>query len=220
MTSQPFIHPWSNGPWFPDHTNADEEGLLMVGGTLSPEWLLLAYNSGIFPWFNTGQPVLWWSPDPRMVLRPADVHISKSMRKVLRDEVFTVTYNKNFLEVILACKRIKRDGQLSQDTWITNDMVAAYLTMHELGHAVSVEVWYEEKLVGGLYGIDLKEKGIFCGESMFSLMSNASKVGFITLSRKLEKENYKLLDCQLHTDHLESLGANEIPRSEFLKYLT
>lgn len=210
-------HPWNNEPWFPDHHLADDEGLLMVGGELSPDWLLLAYHSGIFPWFNDGQPILWWTPDPRMVVQPNQVRVSKSMRKVLRDNDFKVTYNQNFLEVILACKRIKREGQ--HGTWITNDIINAYLRMHELGHAISVEVWYDDKLVGGLYGIDLKKQGVFCGESMFATMSNASKVGFITLSRKLEKENYKLIDCQMYTEHLASLGAAEIPRDAFLKYL-
>ncbi len=217
MLPLPDHHMFSSDPWFPDHHLADEEGLLMVGGDLSPDWLLLAYRSGIFPWYNEGQPILWWTPDPRMVVAPQDVHVSKSMRKLLRDNPFTVTYNQNFLEVILACKRIKRDGQ--QGTWITNDVVEAYLRLHQLGYAISVEVWYEDKLVGGLYGIDLQDKGVFCGESMFTKMSNASKVGFITLSRKLTKNNYKLIDCQMYTDHLASLGAAEIPREAFLEYL-
>lgn len=210
-------HPWDDGPWFPDHSQADQQGLLMVGGYLTPEWLLLAYNSGIFPWYNQGEPILWWSPDPRMVVKPSDVHVSKSMRKMLRDNPFTITYNTSFLEVILMCKRIKRRQQ--PGTWITNDIVRAYLEMHERGHALSVEVWLGKKLVGGLYGIDLKVKGIFCGESMFATHSNASKVGFIALSQKLQKENYRLIDCQMYTDHLASLGASEIPREEFLKYL-
>lgn len=203
--------------YFPPVTQAEEDGLLAIGGDLSSDRLMLAYNSGIFPWFNEGQMALWWSPDPRMVLKPNEVYVSKSMRKILRDQHFTVTYNQNFLEVILNCKRIARDGQ--HDTWITQSMVAAYLKLHELGHAISVEVWRENKLVGGLYGIDLKDKGVFCGESMFSHESNASKVGFITLSRKLEKENYHLIDCQMHTDHLASLGATEIAREKFLHYL-
>ncbi len=203
---------------FPHPSQAEEDGLLAIGGDLHPERLMLAYHSGIFPWFNEGQMALWWSPDPRMVVRPQDVHTSKSMRKVLRDDLFKVTYNQRFLEVILACKRIKREGQ--NDTWITNAMIAAYLKLHEMGHAISVEVWQDDQLVGGLYGIDLKEKGIFCGESMFSTISNASKVGFITLSRKLTKEKYHLIDCQMYTDHLASLGAVEIPREAFLKYLS
>ena len=204
-------------PWFPEHHLADSDGLLMLGGALTPDWLLKAYRSGIFPWYNDGQPILWWTPDPRMVVKPEDVKVSKSMRKVLRDNYFKVTYNQNFLEVIRACKQIKRTGQ--DGTWITNDIVDAYLRLHELGYAISVEVWYEDELVGGLYGIDLKEKGVFCGESMFTTMSNASKVGFITLSRKLAALNYKLIDCQMYTDHLASLGADEISRKEFLKYL-
>lgn len=217
MLPPPDHHMFSSDPWFPDHHLADEEGLLMVGGDLTPDWLLLAYRSGIFPWYNEGQPILWWTPDPRMVVAPQDVHVSKSMRKLLRDNPFKVTYNQNFLEVILACKRIKRDGQ--QGTWITNDVVEAYLRLHQLGYAISVEVWYEDKLVGGLYGIDLQDKGVFCGESMFATVSNASKVGFITLSRKLTKNGYKLIDCQMYTDHLASLGAAEIPRETFLEYL-
>lgn len=202
---------------FPHPSEAEEDGLLAVGGDLHPDRLMLAYNSGIFPWFNEGQMALWWSPDPRMVVPPQDVHVSKSMRKVFRDSSFKVTYNQRFLEVILACKRMKRKEQ--DDTWITNAMVEAYLRLHEMGHCISVEVWQHDQLVGGLYGIDLKEKGVFCGESMFSKVSNASKVGFITLSRKLTKENYRLIDCQMHTNHLASLGAKEIPREEFLKYL-
>ncbi|MFT5891644.1 MAG: leucyl/phenylalanyl-tRNA--protein transferase [Dokdonia sp.] len=203
---------------FPHPSQAEEDGLLAIGGDLRPERLILAYHSGIFPWFNEGEMALWWSPDPRMVVKPQEVHASKSMRKVVRDGLFKVTYNQRFLEVILACKRIKREGQ--NDTWITNAMIAAYLTLHEMGHAMSVEVWQEDQLVGGLYGIDLKEKGVFCGESMFSTVSNASKVGFITLSRKLTKENYRLIDCQMYTDHLASLGAAEIPRETFLTYLS
>lgn len=203
--------------YFPPVSQAEEDGLLAIGGDLSEARLLLAYNEGIFPWFNEGQMALWWSPDPRMVLKPQDVYVSKSMRKVIRDNTFKVTYNQSFLEVILHCKRIKREGQ--NDTWITHSMVDAYLKLHEQGHATSVEVWREDTLVGGLYGIDLKDKGVFCGESMFSKVSNASKVGFITLSRKLEKLKYHLIDCQMHTDHLASLGAKEIPREVFLDYL-
>ncbi len=202
---------------FPHPSQAEEDGLLAVGGDLHPDRLMLAYHSGIFPWFNEGQMALWWSPDPRMVVKPKDVHISKSMRKVLRDDTFKITYNQRFLEVILACKRMKRKEQ--QDTWITNAMIEAYLTLHEMGHCISVEVWKDDQLVGGLYGVNLKEKGVFCGESMFSKVSNASKVGFITLSRKLTKENYRLIDCQMYTNHLASLGAQEIPREVFLKYL-
>jgi len=217
MFDPPNDLPWNNGPWFPEHEQADDEGLLCIGGALTPDWLLLAYNSGIFPWFSEGQPVLWWTPDPRMVVKPEEVHVSKSMRKILRNNEFQITYNQNFREVIMACQQIRRDGQ--PDTWITNDMIRAYEELHAQGHASSVEVWQEEQLVGGLYGVDLKKQGVFCGESMFSKVSNASKVAFIKLSRKLQEEKYNLIDCQLHTDHLESLGAYEIPREAFLKYL-
>lgn len=176
-----------------------------------------AYSKGIFPWYNDGQPVLWWSPDPRMVLFPEEVHVSKSMRNVLNQEVFKVTYNTCFTDVILNCKRIKRDGQ--HGTWITNEMVEAYINLHKEGFAESVEVWQEDKLVGGLYGINLKDKLVFCGESMFSKASNASKVALIALARKLQNLNYKLIDCQVYNEHLDRMGAREIPRVKFLKYL-
>lgn len=211
------IHTLSQELYFPPVNQAEEDGLLAIGGDLSTQRLMLAYHSGIFPWFNEGQVPIWWSPNPRMVVSPSQVYVSKSMKKVLRDNLFTVTYNTCFLEVILHCKRIKRDGQ--HDTWITQSIVEAYLQLHMQGHAISVEVWRDNKLVGGLYGIDLKEKGVFCGESMFSLESNASKVAFVTLSRKLEKQQYRLIDCQMHTNHLASLGASEIPREEFMTYL-
>ena len=202
----------------PHPSHADDDGLLAVGGDLSPQRLLEAYHNGIFPWYNPGEPILWWSPDPRMVLKPEDIRVSKSMRKVLRDDKFRVSYNTRFLDVILACKRIHRPGQ--GGTWITNEIVEGYLKLHELGHAESVEVWRENELVGGLYGINLRERRIFCGESMFAKVSNASKVGLITLSRKLEKEGYKLIDCQMYTKHLESMGAHEIPREKFLELLS
>tara|TARA_Y100001934_G_scaffold281553_1_gene391651 strand:+ start:148 stop:726 length:579 start_codon:yes stop_codon:yes gene_type:complete len=191
--------------------------LLAVGADLSSARLVDAYSKGIFPWYNDGQPVLWWSPDPRMVLIPQEIHISKSMRKVLREAAFKVTYNTRFLDVILNCKRIEREGQ--HGTWITNDMVEAYLNLHKLGYAQSVEVWQDEELVGGLYGVNLKDKQVFCGESMFSKVSNASKVAFISLAQKLTQQDYKLIDCQVYTAHLESLGAKEISREEFLSYL-
>ena len=203
--------------WFPPQHLADESGLLAIGGDLSPERLLLAYQNGIFPWYNAGQPILWHSPDPRMVLFPSALKVSKSMRQLLRKELFEVTINKAFEKVIRACSEIPRAGQ--EDTWITDDMIAAYIKLHKLGHAVSVEVWQEEQLVGGLYGIDLPEQKVFCGESMFSTVSNASKVGFITWVQQLHKRAYKLIDCQVYTEHLASLGAEEIPRTAFLEYL-
>ena len=203
--------------WFPPQHLADESGLLAIGGDLSPERLLLAYQNGIFPWYNAGQPILWHSPDPRMVLFPSALKVSKSMRQLLRKELFEVTINKAFEKVIRACSGIPRAGQ--EATWITDDMIAAYIKLHKLGHAVSVEVWQEEQLVGGLYGIDLPEQKVFCGESMFSTVSNASKVGFITWVQQLHKRAYKLIDCQVYTEHLASLGAEEIPRTAFLEYL-
>ena len=211
------MHHLSKSIWFPNPKEADIEGLLAIGGDLSVKRLMHAYRSGIFPWFDEHQPILWWSPDPRMVLFPNDFKVSKSLQKTIKKEMFTITYNTNFSEVIKNCSQIKRDGQ--QGTWITNQMSEAYIQLFEKGYASSVEVWLENQLVGGLYGIDLEDKKIFCGESMFSKVSDASKVGFHFLVEKLKLENYKLIDCQMYTSHLERLGAREIPRDEFLKIL-
>ena len=202
--------------FFPDVTEADRDGILAVGGDLSPERLLLAYQSGIFPWFDSDDPILWWAPHQRMVLFPDELVASKSMRSILRKEIFTVTFNKDFRGVISNCSQIRRNGQ--RGTWITSEMIEAYVKLHELGFAKSVEVWQNNELVGGLYGIDLGT--IFCGESMFSKVSNASKVAFITLVENLKIRKYKLIDCQVHNDHLESLGAREIDRAEFMKIFT
>lgn len=201
--------------FFPPADEADEDGILAVGGDLSPERLQLAYKNGIFPWFDDDEPILWWSPNDRMVLFPDEFVVSKSMRNILNRGVFKVTFNQNFKEVISNCSSIKRDGQ--RGTWITDQMIEAYTKLNEMGIAKSVEVWQEGVLVGGLYGIDLEH--VFCGESMFSKVSNASKVAFVSLVRKLKEENYKLLDCQVHNDHLESLGAREISREDFMKIL-
>ena len=201
--------------FFPDVSEADKSGILAVGGDLSPERLMLAYKSGIFPWFDSDEPILWWSPQQRMVLFPDELVISKSMRSILRKEVFTVTFNKDFLAVISNCSQISRNGQ--QGTWISEEMIEAYVKLHDLGYAKSVEVWQNNELVGGLYGIDLGT--VFCGESMFSKVSNASKVAFITLVEKLKIRKYKLIDCQVHNDHLESLGAREIDRAQFMEIL-
>jgi len=206
-----------NDLFFPPVTEADEEGVLAIGGDLSSERLQLAYKSGIFPWFNEGEPILWWAPDPRMVLFFDELVISKSMRNILNRRMFKVTYNKSFREVISNCQQIKRDGQ--NGTWISNEMIDAYCKLNEEGIAKSVEVWQDEKLVGCLYGIDLGKGNIFCGESMFSKVSNASKVAFIALALHLQKENYKLLDCQVYNPHLESLGCREIEREEFMSIL-
>ncbi|MEQ3690316.1 MAG: leucyl/phenylalanyl-tRNA--protein transferase [Flavobacterium sp.] len=201
--------------YFPPVEEASPEGILAVGGDLSSERLLLAYKNGIFPWFEEDEPILWWSPEERMVLFFEDLKISKSMRNVLNKGEFKVTFNKDFKAVMTNCQKAKRVGQ--NGTWITNDMINAYCKLHELGFAKSVEVWKNEELVGGLYGIDLGD--VFCGESMFSKVSNASKVAFITLAQKLEKANYKLIDCQVHNSHLESLGCVEIEREEFMAIL-
>ena len=198
---------------FPKVSNASEEGILAIGGDLSPERLLLAYKSGIFPWFENDEPILWWSPNPRFVLFPEQLKISKSMKQVLRNSNFVVTVNQAFKEVITECSKAKREGQ--QGTWITQNMIEAYIKLHKLGYATSVEVWLNNKLVGGLYGVDVG-KGVFCGESMFAKVSNASKVGFITF---IQNTNYKLIDCQVYTSHLESLGAKEIDREDFLEFL-
>ena len=198
---------------FPNASKANTDGLLAVGGDLSPERLIYAYEHGIFPWFEKEEPILWWSPDPRFVLFPEKLKISKSMKQILRNCNYTVTVNKAFKDVIQQCANAKREGQAG--TWITKNMIEAYISLHELGYAKSVEVWKQNELVAGLYGIDLNN-GIFCGESMFTLEANASKVGFITF---IQNSNYKLIDCQVFTNHLESLGAEEIPRHKFLKLL-
>ncbi|MEM7085383.1 MAG: leucyl/phenylalanyl-tRNA--protein transferase [Bacteroidota bacterium] len=207
----------SNELWFPNVNEAGQDGLLAVGGDLSVERLLLAYRSGIFPWFNDGDPILWWSPDPRMVLFPEKLKVSKSLRRLIRQNPFEVSFNKAFNEVMRQCASIKRDGQAG--TWITDEMLEAYQRLNDLGHAHSVEIWENGKLVGGLYGIDLPEKKTFCGESMFSQVSNASKVALYYLVAHLRSKKYKIIDCQIFNPHLESLGAEEIERIEFLKYL-
>ena len=200
---------------FPDVDNANPDGLLAVGGDLSTERLLLAYRSGIFPWFNDDALMLWWSPDPRMVLFPDKIKISKSMRKVIREKAFRMTQNTCFEAVMEACAKVERKGQ--KGTWITEKMKVAYMELFKKGYAKSFEVWKDEQLVGGLYGVDLGH--VFCGESMFSLADNASKFAFIKLAQQLQKKDYKLIDCQIHTEHLESLGAEEMPRTEFLEIL-
>ena len=201
---------------FPSVSEADEYGVVAFGGDLSPNRLINAYSKGIFPWYSEGEPITWYSPDPRMVLFPDDLKVSKSMRKVLREGQFKVTYDKAFEQVIYHCKTIFRPSDFG-GTWITDEMEQAYVQLHKKGIAKSVEVWLDDELVGGLYGVDLGE--VFCGESMFSHVSNASKVAFISMIRKLKEEGYKLIDCQVYNDHLASLGAIEIDREEFLKYL-
>lgn len=200
---------------FPDINQANKDGVLAIGGDLSPKRLLTAYKNGIFPWYNPGEPIVWYAPEKRMVLFPTELKVSKSMRQIFRKNVFKLTFNQNFKEVVHHCKTIRRKDQFG--TWITDEMEEAYIKLHELGIAKSVEVWQDNRLVGGLYGIDLGT--VFSGESMFSLVSNASKTAFIALSQKLQKENYKLIDCQVYNNHLASLGAREIPRDAFMGIL-
>lgn len=212
------MHYLSKDLTFPAVEEATPDGLLAVGGDLSTERLLLAYRSGIFPWYEEGQPILWWSPNPRMVLFPSKFKVSKSLRKTIASGVFQITFNSEFEKVITQCETVKRNGQYG--TWITDEMKKAYTKLHELGYAISFETWLDGTLVGGGYGIDLHEYGVFCGESMFSLVSDASKVGFFHLVKQLKEKNYNLVDCQVYTKHLESLGASEISRKAFVNYLT
>ena len=198
---------------FPDPDLAEPDGLLAIGGDLSVKRLLLAYESGIFPWYSDKEPILWYSPHDRFVLFPQELKISKSMRQVLHANKFEVTFNQDFLGVINACANIPRLGQ--NGTWITPKMENAYLQLHQQGKAHSIEVWQNNILVGGLYGVELPR--IFCGESMFSKVSNASKVALITLC---QQKNYELIDCQMHTSHLESFGAKMISRETFQSFLT
>jgi leucyl/phenylalanyl-tRNA--protein transferase len=207
------MHYLNDKIWFPNVTEATEDGLLALGGDLSVERLLLAYKSGVFPWFESEEPILWWSPNPRFVLFPEKLKVSKSMKQVLRNADYVVTVNKDFKNVISECSKSKREGQAG--TWITKGMIDAYVKLHELGYAKSVEVWNKDELIGGLYGIDIGN-GVFSGESMFAKESNASKIAFITF---IQNTNYKLIDCQVFTNHLESLGAEEISRAIFLDYL-
>ena len=198
---------------FPPLNQANADGLLALGGDLSPERVFYAYQNGIFPWYESDQPLLWWAPDPRFVLYPDRLRISKSTKQLLKSHQFEITVNRDFKAVIEACANVKRNAQ--SGTWITNDMIETYCELHQRGIAKSVEVWQNKSLVGGLYGIELGDT-IFCGESMFSHVSNASKIGFTTFIRN---SNYTLIDCQLHTDYLESLGAEHISRSQFMQYI-
>lgn len=202
---------------FPPVSEAEEDGLLALGGDLSVPRLLNAYNLGIFPWYDEDKPILWFSPDPRMVLFPEDLKVSKSMRALIRKNHFEVTFNKNFVDVIENCAVIDRPEQYG--TWITSDMQKAYIKLHEMGYAISTEVWKDSELVGGLYGIWLEDKKVFCGESMFTKVSNASKFGFIKLITLLKHKGVRLIDCQIYTKHLASLGAKEISRDAFMEFL-
>lgn len=205
----------SNDLIFPNVEEANEMGVLAIGGDLSTERLLLAYKNGIFPWFEDGDPILWWSPNPRMVLFLDQFVVSKSMRNIINRNIFKVTFNQDFKSVMSHCSQVKRNGQ--RGTWISDEMIEAYCKLHEIGFAKSIEVWQNEELVGGLYGIDLGH--VFCGESMFSTVSNASKMAFIALVNHLKVSDYKLLDCQVYNEHLASLGCVEISREDFMLIL-
>lgn len=200
---------------FPPVEAADENGIVAIGGDLSTERLLLAYRSGIFPWYNEDEPIIWWCPDPRFVLFPDDLKISKSMQAVLRNGKFRFSINRAFAQVIQNCKTIERNGQ--DGTWITAAVQKAYTELHTLGFAHSAEAWMNGELVGGLYGIRMGN--VFFGESMFSKQSNASKFAFINYVQQLQKEGVALIDCQVYTEHLESLGAGMIGREEFIGLL-
>jgi leucyl/phenylalanyl-tRNA--protein transferase len=196
---------------FPDPSTADADGLVAIGGDLSVERLLMAYKMGIFPWYNEDEPILWWSPDPRCVLFPDKLKISKSMKPIINKGVYRFTMNRVFKEVVTLCKTINRKDE--QGTWINSDIVEAYTQLHEKGFALSAETWFEGKLVGGLYGVIIGK--VFYGESMFSVMPNASKFAFIQLIQKLKKEGLQLIDCQIKSEHLMSLGAELLSRKTF-----
>jgi len=202
--------------WFPDVEESTEEGIVAVGGDLSVERLILAYSKGIFPWYSSDKsPILWWSPDPRFVLFPENLIVSKSMRPYFNQNKFQVTWDQNFEDVIINCQKIDREDQ--PGTWITSKMLASYIQLHKKGYAHSVEVWLGNELVGGLYGISLGK--VFFGESMFAKVSNASKFGFISLVIQLKQKGFLLIDCQQETKHLESLGAAAIKRKDFIEFL-
>ncbi len=200
---------------FPPAELADQDGILAIGGDLSPQRLIRAYSDGIFPWYSDGQPILWWSPDPRMVLYPANLRISKSMQQVIKSKKFSITLDKEFEAVITACKMAR--GRDRRSTWITAEMRNAYIELHRLGYAHSVEVWADQKLAGGLYGVSLGS--VFFGESMFTRISNASKFGFIQLVCLLHEKKFTMIDCQVPSEHLSGFGAEEIGRPEFLSGL-
>lgn len=204
-----------DGISFPDPEHYDpRDGLMAIGGDLKPERLWFAYQLGLFPWYNEGEEILWWCPDPRFVLFPDEIKISKSMRKVLRDEAFEFTENQCFEEVMRNCKIAERKGQ--DGTWINEDLIDSFVKLHQYGKAKSFEVWQNNELVGGFYGVQVGN--VFCGESMFSKVSNASKAGFIHFT-KIYQRNWELIDCQIHSEHLESLGARMISKKDYLTIL-
>ena len=207
------IFPLSNyNMIFPNPATASDEGILAYGGDLSVNRLLAAYTKGIFPWFNEDDPILWWSPNPRFVLYPDELHISKSLKKTIKKNIFEIKYNTSFVEVLIECVNASRPDQ--EGTWITPDMIEAYSDLHNDGWAHSFEAWYDGELVGGGYGVVIGD--IFCGESMFAKKSDASKVAFVHLVNRLKESGFKLIDSQIHTEYLESFGAKHITRDEYL----
>ena len=199
---------------FPNPELAEDDGLLAIGGDLSFERLLLAYCNGIFPWYSDDEPILWWCPKPRFVIKPNEVNVSKSMKRVFNKREFKVTFDNDFEGVIRNCKELREN---KEGTWITNEIMSAYIDLFKRGFATSVEVYKDERLVGGLYGVKIGR--CFFGESMFSIETNASKVALISMCRKLEKEGYIFLDCQMHTNHLESMGGKFVSWEEFKEML-
>ena len=200
---------------FPSPTHADSDGLLAIGGDLSPKRLLKAYRLGIFPWYNADEPIYWWSPDPRSIIAPSNVHISQRLARVIRSKRYTISYDTVFDTVIEQCAQSRRTSQ--KGTWITPAMQEAYSTLHLMGNAHSIESWNDGKLVGGLYGISIG--GVFFGESMFSHQTDASKVAFASLAQQLHLWGFDLIDCQVHSKHLAQFGAQPLPRELFLKQL-
>lgn len=201
-------------PIFPPAELANRDGIIAVGGDLSPERLINAYAAGIFPWYSESDPIIWWSPDPRLVMFPGEVHVSRSMKRLLKRNPFQLTSDRDFAGVIAGCRKFR---QHQPGTWITPEIAEAYTRLHQLGFAHSVEVWQGKQLVGGLYGISLGK--CFFGESMFSEAANASKLAFIKLSEKLFDQGFPFIDCQIPSPHLKTLGAREIPRKDYLKLL-
>ena len=200
---------------FPHPSNADKHGIVAYGGDLNPLRILEAYKSGIFPWFESDQNLMWWSPDPRMILYTDKFKVSKSFKAFLKKSNYKVTFNKDFELVINSCANIKRINQ--KGTWITEGLIKSFIDLHKMGKALSVEIWEDDDLVGGLYGLDLDD--VFCGESMFSKSSNASKIALYYLTKELRKNNYRFIDCQVPSEHLKSLGGEIISRSNFLDLL-
>ena len=200
---------------FPHPSNADKHGIVAYGGDLNPLRILEAYKSGIFPWFESDQNLMWWSPDPRMILYTDKFKVSKSFKAFLKKSNYKVTFNKDFELVINSCANIKRINQ--KGTWITEGLIKSFIDLHKMGKAISVEIWEDDDIVGGLYGLDLDD--IFCGESMFSKSSNASKIALYYLTKELRKNNYRFIDCQVPSEHLKSLGGEVISRSNFLDLL-